>query len=159
MSDRLELLDYYTLLGVEPDAEAALVTRAFRRFARRYHPDLFAGQDAHKRARATQIYRRGSEAFQILSDPVSRKAYDRVLRVGKRRLSADDRERDQVRQRAAAAPRREQPIRSPQAAEEARAGEWRDAWRTMKQALMVEPANTLLRSRLAQIEARLRTTR
>ena len=140
--------------------------RAFRRFARRYHPDLFAGQDAHKRARATQIYRRGSEAFQILSDPVSRKAYDRVLRVGKRRLSADDRERDQVRQRAAAAPRREQPIRSPQAlafyrkaAEEARAGEWRDAWRTMKQALTVEPDNTLLRSRLAQIEARLRTTR
>ncbi|HJL16237.1 MAG TPA: DnaJ domain-containing protein [Sandaracinaceae bacterium LLY-WYZ-13_1] len=167
MTDRLELLDYYTLLGVDPDASGAEVKRAFRRFARRYHPDRFAGGDEEKRARATQIYRRGSEAYQVLTDPVSRRAYDRVLRAGKVRLDSDEQEREHIRERAAAAPRKPQaPIRSPQAhafyqraAEAARGGRWRDAWRAMKTALELEPDNRLLRTRLSQIEARIRTRR
>lgn len=166
MSDRLERLDYYTLLDVAPDADRAEIKRAFRRFARRYHPDRFAGADAAKISRATQIYRRGSEAFQILSDDVSRRAYDRVLRVGTVRLSAEERDRAEATERAKEQPKKEAPIRSPQAlafyhraAEAARAGEWREAWRALRRAIELEPKNRLLETRLAQIEARLRTTR
>jgi len=167
VSDRLDLLDYYTLLGLEPDASAGQIKKAFRRFARRYHPDRFAGGDEEKLARSSQIYRRGSEAYQVLTDPVSRRAYDRVLRVGKVRLTGDEEEREHMRARAAAAPKkREQPIRSPQArafyqkaAEAARGGRWREAWRAMKTALELEPDNRLLQARLQQIESRLRTAR
>lgn len=164
MSDRLDQLDYYTLLGVAQDASLADVKRAFRKFAKKYHPDRFAGAPAEKRDRATQIYRRGSEAYQILVDPVSRTAYDRVLRVGRVRLSAEERERADAQQKAPE--KKEQPIRSPQAlafynraAAAARGGQWREAWKALKVALEHEPDNALLRGRLAQVEARLRTAR
>ena len=171
MNDRLELLDYYALLGVAPEANTAEVKAAFRKFARRYHPDRFEGGDPDKLARATQIYRRGSEALQVLVNPVSRRAYDRLIRVGKTRMSADDRERAEAEERIARAtpsarakPRA--PIRSPQAqafyeraAEAARRGDWRGAWRLMKNAVEAEPGNPLLETRLNQIEARLRTSR
>jgi len=168
MTDRLDLLDYYTLLGVAPDASAADVRAAFRQFARRYHPDRFTGGDPDKLSRSTQIYRRGSEALQVLTDPVSRRAYDRVLRLGKVRLDGDDRDRAEAEdRRPAPSPKKAgAPIRTPQAlafyeraAEAARGGRWRDAWRLMKQALEVEPDNQLLRTRLNQIESRLRTAR
>jgi curved DNA-binding protein CbpA len=167
MNDRLDLLDYYTLLGLSSEASPLDIKRAFRKFARKYHPDRFAGAPEEKLARASQIYRRGTEAYQILTDPVSRRAYDRVLRVGKLRLTADERDRAGAAERAPE--KREekaQPIRSPQAlafynkaAEAARGGRWRDAWRSMKVALEHEPENPLLRARLAQIETRLRTVR
>lgn len=167
MTDRLDLLDYYTLLGIEPDATVADIKRAFRRFARKYHPDRFAGGDPDKVGRATQIYRRGSEAFQVLTDPISRRAYDRVLRMGTLRLTGDEGERERMQQRRREAPAApEPPIRSPQAhafyqkaAEAARRGEWRAAWRAMKTALELEPDNRLLRARLSQIESRLRSAR
>jgi curved DNA-binding protein CbpA len=166
MSDRLDLLDYYTLLGLALDASPDDIKAAFRRFARKYHPDLFAGAPAEKLARASQIYRRGSEAYQILTDPVSRRAYDRVLRLGKLRLSADEREQAEVREKGDGDERKTAQIKSPQAlafynraAEAARAGKWRDAWKAMKTALDHEPENPVLRSRLAQIEGRLRTSR
>ncbi len=164
MSDQLELLDYYTLLGVTVEVSAAELSRAFRRFARKYHPDRFAGGPEDKVVRATQIYRRGSEAYQVLCDPVARRAYDRVLRLGKLRLSADERDREEAQQKAE--PKKEQPIRSPQAlafyqraADAARGGRWRDAYKAMKAALEHEPDNALLRARLAQIESRMRTAR
>ncbi|MGE0785232.1 MAG: J domain-containing protein [Sandaracinaceae bacterium] len=170
MSDQLELLDYYTLLGVDRGASADAVKAAFRDFARRYHPDRFGGAPEDKLRRATQIYRRGSEAYQILSNPVSRKAYDRVLRVGRMRLSAEERDKAAQEERPAAAPapqkKPENPIRSTAAlefyhrsAEAARAGNWRDAWKSMKRAVEIEPENELLRGRLTQIEAKLRTSR
>lgn len=164
MTDRLDLLDYYTLLGVAQNAPTSEVKRAFRQFARKYHPDRFAGAPPEKRERATQIYRRGSEAYQILVDPVSRAAYDRVLRAGRLRLSLEERERAEAEQKAPE--RKEPPIRSPQAlafynkaAAAARSGKWRDAWKALKVALEHEPQNPLLRARLGQVEARIRTLR
>ena len=166
MSDRLEMLDYYTLLGVEPESTVVEIKAAFRKFARKYHPDLFAGAPEEKRTRASQIYRRGSEAYQILTQPVSRRAYDRVLRLGKVRLTADERERAEASEKAPVHKKEEPAIRSPQAlmfyrkaAEAARGGQWRDAWKALKTALEHEPENPLLKARLTQIEARLRTMR
>jgi curved DNA-binding protein CbpA len=161
-SDRLDRLDYYTLLGVAADAEPPAIKGAFRRFARKYHPDRFAGAPAEKVERASRIYRRGSEAVQILTDPVARRAYDAALRAGTLRLRTEDRERAEARERAPEE-ERTQPIRSPQAlafynraAEAAREGRWRDAWKAIKTALEHEPENPLMKTRLAQIEIRLR---
>ncbi len=165
MSDPLDHLDYYTLLGVAADAEPTTIKAAFRRFARKYHPDRFAGAPPEKRERASRIYRRGSEAIQVLTDPVSRGAYDVALRSGTLRLCAEDRERAEARARAKEE-EPTQPIRSPQAlafytraAEAAREGRWRDAWKAIKTALEHEPENPLMKARLTQIETRLRRGR
>jgi curved DNA-binding protein CbpA len=85
----LDALDYYTLLGIERDADRAEVRAAFRRFALRYHPDRFAGEPPERQARALAIYRRGAEAVDVLGDAEQRAAYDAVLGTGEKRLTDD----------------------------------------------------------------------
>lgn len=163
MSAELERLDYYTLLGLEPSAALPDVKRAFRRFARRYHPDRFAGGDPIKRKRATDIYRRGSEAYQVLIDPVAREAYHQVLRKGQLRLRTEDRERAWAAAKEEDRKKNAAPIRLPKAVEMynrsmayARARDFRMAWKVMKKAYEFEPSSELIRQRLAQLEARVR---
>ncbi|MEM7606679.1 MAG: DnaJ domain-containing protein [Myxococcota bacterium] len=81
MSDRLDQLDYYTLLGLEPGADADAVRDGFRTFALKYHPDNHGGAE-----RAAQIFRRGTEAYRVLRDPSARARYDEGLRTGELRL-------------------------------------------------------------------------
>ena len=56
--------DYYTLLGVEPDATLAQIKKAYRKLARQHHPDTNPG-DQQAAARFRQI----TEAYETLSDP------------------------------------------------------------------------------------------
>jgi curved DNA-binding protein CbpA len=85
----LSRLDYYTLLGVARGVSDEDLRAAFRRFALRYHPDRFAAESAALAARALAIYRRGTEAFEVLSNDERRAAYDLVLARGEVRLSDD----------------------------------------------------------------------
>jgi molecular chaperone DnaJ len=64
-------MNLYDVLGVKPTAGPADIRRAYRRLARRYHPDINPG-DGDARARFDQIAR----AFETLSDPDRRHAYD-----------------------------------------------------------------------------------
>ncbi len=64
------MTDLYRILGVTPRATNAEIKSAYRRLARRYHPDVSASPDAN--ARFAQI----SEAYHILSDPHRRATYD-----------------------------------------------------------------------------------
>lgn len=61
--------DYYALLDVAPDADETAIRLAFRRQARRYHPDVADTGDAHQMARI-------NAAYQVLSDPERRREYD-----------------------------------------------------------------------------------
>ena len=62
--------DYYALLGVKPEIDSAELRRVWRRLARRWHPD-YAGPAA------TATFQNISAAYEVLSDPLARAAYDR----------------------------------------------------------------------------------
>lgn len=63
--------DYYELLGVAKNADATAIKKAYRKLAKKYHPDTNAGDPA-----AEQKFKDVTEAYTILSDPEKRKLYD-----------------------------------------------------------------------------------
>lgn len=66
----MDYKDYYAILGVPRDATADDIKKAFRKLARRYHPDVSKEADAEARMKEV------NEANAVLSDPEKRAAYD-----------------------------------------------------------------------------------
>ncbi len=62
--------DHYVVLGLRSSATLADIKKAFRQQASQHHPDRNASADAPARFRLVQ------QAYDVLSDPVKRKAYD-----------------------------------------------------------------------------------
>jgi len=65
--------DYYELLGVKKSASAEDIRKAFRKLARKYHPDVNPGDKS-----AEEKFKQISEANDVLSDPKKRKLYDQL---------------------------------------------------------------------------------
>src|SRR5246127_2487505 len=63
--------DYYELLGVPRKASAKDIRAAFRKLARKYHPDLNPGDKS-----AEEKFKQLQEAYDVLSDPKKRQMYD-----------------------------------------------------------------------------------
>ncbi len=70
----MEFKDYYQTLGVVRDAPADEVKKAYRKLARKYHPDVSKEPDAEKRMKEV------NEAYEVLFDPEKRAAYDQLGR-------------------------------------------------------------------------------
>ena len=70
----MQFKDYYQTLGVARDATADAIKKAFRKLARKYHPDVSKESDAELRMREV------NEAYAVLSDPEKRAAYDQLGR-------------------------------------------------------------------------------
>lgn len=69
----VEFKDYYQTLGVARDAGDEAIKKAFRKLARQFHPDVAQDKQAAE-ARFKEI----NEAYEVLSDPVKRRKYDRL---------------------------------------------------------------------------------
>jgi DnaJ-class molecular chaperone len=65
--------DYYEVLGIKRDATEDQVRQAFRRLARKFHPDVNPGDRT-----AEDKFKEINEAYEVLSDPEKRKRYDRL---------------------------------------------------------------------------------
>src|SRR5947209_10640011 len=65
--------DYYEILGVKKSASTEDIRKAFRKLARKYHPDVNPGDKS-----AEEKFKALSEANDVLSDPKKRKIYDQV---------------------------------------------------------------------------------
>src|SRR6476469_8805255 len=65
--------DYYEALGVKKSASAEDIRKAFRKLARKYHPDVNPGDNS-----AEEKFKALSEANDVLSDPKKRKIYDQL---------------------------------------------------------------------------------
>ncbi|HEY3849668.1 MAG TPA: DnaJ C-terminal domain-containing protein [Steroidobacteraceae bacterium] len=68
----MEFKDYYKVMGVARDATEAQIKQAYRKLARKYHPDV--SKEANAEARFKEV----GEAYEVLRNPEKRAAYDRL---------------------------------------------------------------------------------
>lgn len=72
----MEFKDYYSILGVDENADASTIKAAYRKLARKYHPDVSKETDAE------QHFKEVGEAYEVLKDPDKRAEYDQLRRYG-----------------------------------------------------------------------------
>ena len=63
--------DYYEILGIDRSADASAIKKAYRKLAKKYHPDTNKDNPD-----AEQRFKEVTEAYSVLSDPEKKKLYD-----------------------------------------------------------------------------------
>ena len=74
-----EKRDYYEVLGVDKTADEKEIKKAYRKLARKYHPDVV---EEDKKEEATEKFKEISEAYAVLSDEEKRQRYDQFGHAG-----------------------------------------------------------------------------
>jgi len=72
----MEFKDYYKIMGVSEDADSDAIRKAYRKLARKYHPDV------SKEADAEQHFKELGEAYEVLKDKDKRAEYDQLRKMG-----------------------------------------------------------------------------
>ncbi len=160
----LDDLTYYELLEIEAGAADDQVRQAFHRFCDTFHPDRHVGRPTEERDALLAIFKRGAEAYLVLSDGSLRDQYDGQLvsRVHRQPPRISHSARSRPPSPAAAARKLEEAARSPSSRPFARraeelieAGDLRQAKLQLVMANHLDPGNDALEAALRQIEARL----
>lgn len=159
MAESDEELDYYAVLGVIRAATSDQIRSAFHRFAREHHPDNFGGDSAEDAERRTQLYQLGTEAYRILLDPNKRQIYDEGLAQGRVRYSASraDETRRTLRPPGGVLLRSSKArVFFSRADKAIKAEDWPQAKLNLQLALMNEPENKDLKSKLDEVLERMK---
>lgn len=72
----MEFKDYYAVMGLSPNATQEEIKRAYRKLARKYHPDV------SKESNAEEKFKELGEAYEVLKEPEKRAAYDQLRQQG-----------------------------------------------------------------------------
>ncbi|MFT5692544.1 MAG: curved DNA-binding protein [Oceanicoccus sp.] len=72
----MEFKDYYEILGVNPDADGKAIKTAYRKLARKYHPDVSDHNEAEEK------FKEVNEAFEVLKNSNKRDEYDQIRQYG-----------------------------------------------------------------------------
>lgn len=72
----MEFKDYYSILGVAADADVKAIKTAYRKLARKYHPDVSEEHDAENK------FKEVTEAYEVLGDAKKRAEYDEIRQFG-----------------------------------------------------------------------------
>jgi DnaJ-class molecular chaperone len=158
----LDDLTYYAMFGVLPNAGPDDLKGAFHLFADTFHPDAYAGRPADEREAIGRIFKRGTEGYRVLCDPVLRAQYDASLADGEPPSVASYRSSlPPARERAAGPKKLVDTIKSPQArplvlrAEElAKKGDFKQAKLQLSLARNYEPDNEGLAQLMKDVEAK-----
>ncbi|MEZ5570861.1 MAG: curved DNA-binding protein [Halioglobus sp.] len=75
----MEFKDYYKILGVKPESDIKEIKTAYRKLARKYHPDM------NSDAGAEEKFKEVAEAYEVLKDATRRAEYDELRQYGGRR--------------------------------------------------------------------------
>jgi curved DNA-binding protein CbpA len=122
----------------------------------RYHPDRHAGAEPEKIERAAAIYRRGAEAYRVLTDVEQRRRYDEQLAIGKVRYEEPQTGRFS---RPPSGPIDVKNLRArpfvQKAIEQLKAGDLKGAKLNLALALNYEPDNAGLLAKLDEVKAKL----
>lgn len=161
----IDTLDYLTMLKLPRTASGpsdAEVRKAYRVFARSFHPDHYRSSSDEVRAAAAKVFSAGADAYHVLSDPMLRLRYMKSLGEGVARPRLEDLEKVTREEQRAAAQACAALATTPQGKQHAeradkmiQLGELAYAKTALEEAIKREPGNAGLAAKLLAVERRL----